>query len=70
MNRTKIEDTLMKIGIPAGIKGFAYIADAVEYIDAHGEFIGITKNSIHILPRKETQRRQGLKEQSDTHLKL
>lgn len=44
MNRAKIEDVLLKMGVPAGIKGFAYIADAVEYIDKHGTDIRITKD--------------------------
>lgn len=43
MNRTKIENVLMDMGVPTGIKGFTYIADAVEYIDKHGENIGVTK---------------------------
>lgn len=43
MNRAKIEDVLLKMGVPAGIKGFAYIADAVEYIDEHGTDISVTK---------------------------
>lgn len=43
MNRTKIEKVLMEMGIPAGIKGFDFIADAVEYIDNHGLCISVTK---------------------------
>lgn len=43
MNRAKIEDTLIAIGVPAGIKGFNYIADSVEYMDKNGEDISITK---------------------------
>lgn len=43
MNRTKIEDTLLKIGVPAGIKGFTYIADAIEVFEERGTDIGITK---------------------------
>ncbi len=43
MNRAKIEDVLLKMGVPAGIKGFIYIADAVEYIDEHGTDVSITK---------------------------
>lgn len=43
MNRVKIEDTLLEMGIPAGIKGFDYIADAVEIFDERGTNISITK---------------------------
>lgn len=43
MNRAKIEDTLLAMGVPAGIKGFAYIADAIEIFDKIGTNIGITK---------------------------
>lgn len=43
MNRAKIEDVLLAIGIPAGTKGFIYIADAVEIINKRGVNIGITK---------------------------
>lgn len=43
MRREQIEDALLAMGVPAGIKGFTYIADAVEYIDEHGTDIGITK---------------------------
>lgn len=42
MNRAKSEDVLLKMGVPAGIKGFTYIADAVEYIDEHGTDIKVT----------------------------
>lgn len=43
MNRTKIEDTLLSMGVPAGIKGFTYILDAVEIFDERGTNISITK---------------------------
>lgn len=43
MNREKIENTLINMGVPTGIKGFNYIADAVEYIDKHGTDFSITK---------------------------
>ena len=33
MNRTKIEDALLAMGVPAGIKGFNCIADAVMLLD-------------------------------------
>lgn len=43
MNRAKIEDVLLAMGVPAGIKGFNYIVDAVEIFDERGTDIGITK---------------------------
>ena len=43
MNRAKIEDTLLEMGVPAGIKGFNYIADAIQIFDERGMDIQITK---------------------------
>lgn len=43
MNRAKIEDALLAMGVPAGIKGFAYITDAIQIFDERGTDIGITK---------------------------
>ncbi len=43
MNRAKIEDTLLAMGVPAGIKGFTYIVDAVQIFDERGTNISITK---------------------------
>lgn len=43
MNRAKIEDALLAMGVPAGIKGFNYIADAIEIFDEIGTSISITK---------------------------
>lgn len=43
MNRAKIEDALLAMGVPAGILGFNYIADAVEIFDERGTDISITK---------------------------
>lgn len=43
MNRAKIEDILLAMGVPAGIKGFNYIADAIEIFDERGTNIRITK---------------------------
>lgn len=43
MDRTKIEDILLAMGIPAGIKGFTYIADAIQIFDERGTNISITK---------------------------
>lgn len=42
MNREKIEDTLLAMGVPAGIKGFTYITDAIEIYAERGTNIGIT----------------------------
>lgn len=43
MNRAKIEDTLLEMGVPAGIKGFNYIADAIQIFDERGTNISITR---------------------------
>ena len=43
MNRANIEDTLLAMGVPAGIKGFNYIADAIQIFNEKGTDIGITK---------------------------
>lgn len=43
MNRAKIEDTLLAMGVPAGIKGFNYIADAIQIFEERGTNISITK---------------------------
>lgn len=43
MNRAKIEDTLLAMGVPAGIKGFTYIADAIQIFDERGTNISITR---------------------------
>lgn len=43
MNRAKIEDSLLAMGVPAGIKGFNYIADAIQIFDEIGTNISITK---------------------------
>lgn len=52
MNRAKIEDVLLAIGVPAGILGFNYIADAVECIDEHGNEISITKHLYPTIAKK------------------
>lgn len=54
MDRVKIEDVLMKMGVPAGIKGFAYIADAIEHIDSYGEFISATKELYPSIAKKRS----------------
>lgn len=43
MNRTKIEDTLLAMGVPAGILGFNCIADAIQIFDERGTNIRITR---------------------------
>lgn len=43
MNKQKIENVLLKIGIPASLKGFKYIIDAVMIIDEFG-LRSVTKN--------------------------
>lgn len=43
MNREKIEDTLLAMGVPAGILGFTYIADAIQIFDEKGMDISIMK---------------------------
>lgn len=43
MNRAKIEDALLAMGVPAGIKGFTYIVEVIEIFDERGTNISITK---------------------------
>ncbi len=52
MNRAKIEDTLLAMGVPAGIKGFTYIADAIQIFDERGTNIGITKELYPTIAKK------------------
>lgn len=42
MNRNKVEDVLFAIGIPANVKGFKYIVDAIEVIERYGCTVSIT----------------------------
>lgn len=42
MNRNKVEDVLFAIGIPANVKGFKYIVDAMEIIERDGCTVSIT----------------------------
>lgn len=42
MDKKKIENTLLKLGIPASIKGFQYILDAIMVIEKSG-LISVTK---------------------------
>lgn len=53
MDRTKIENVLMDMGTPAGNKGFCYIADAVEYIDEHGQDISVTRELYPEIAKKK-----------------
>lgn len=43
MNRAKIEDALLAMGVPAGILGFTYIVDAIQIFDERGTDISMTK---------------------------
>lgn len=42
MKREKIEDTLLAIGIPAGVKGFTYIPDSIEIFEERGISVNFT----------------------------
>lgn len=42
MNRNKVEDVLFAMGIPANVKGFKYIIDAVQIISRDGCTVSIT----------------------------
>lgn len=52
MNRAKIEDTLLAMGVPAGVKGFTYIADAIQIFDEKGTNISITKELYPAVAKK------------------
>lgn len=52
MNRSKIEDILLAMGVPAGINGFNCIVDAIEYIDEHGTEISVTKELYPAIAKK------------------
>lgn len=52
MNREKIEDTLLAMGVPAGLKGFTYIADAIQIFDERGTNISITKELYPAIAKK------------------
>lgn len=52
MNRANIEDVLLAMGVPAGIKGFAYIADAIQIFDERGTNISITKELYPTIAKK------------------
>lgn len=42
MNRNNVEDVLFAMGIPANVKGFKYIVDAMEIIERYGCTVSIT----------------------------
>lgn len=52
MNRAKIEDTLLAMGVPAGIKGFTYIADAIQIFDERGTDIRIARELYPAVAKK------------------
>lgn len=52
MNREKIEDALLEMGIPARILGFTYIADAIEIFEEKGTKISITKELYYDIAKK------------------
>lgn len=54
MNRAKIEDALLAMGVPAGIKGFTYITDAMQIFDEKGTNIGITKELYPTIAKKNS----------------
>lgn len=41
------------MGVPAGINGFEYIADAIEYMDEHGEHVSVTKELYPAIAKKK-----------------
>ncbi len=43
MKRSRIEDVLLEIGIPASSKGFTYITDAIILFDKKGPEISVMK---------------------------
>ena len=52
MNIEKIEDALLAMGVPAGTKGFTYIADAIQIFDERGTNIQITKELYPAVAKK------------------
>lgn len=54
MNRVKIEDTLLSMGVPAGILGFNYIVDAIQIFDERGADISITKELYPAIAKKNS----------------
>ena len=54
MNIEKIEDALLAMGVPAGTKGFTYIADAIQIFDERGTDIGIIKELYPAITKKNS----------------
>lgn len=52
MGRAKIEDALLAMGVPAGIKGFTYITDAIQIFDERGINIRMTKELYPAIAKK------------------
>lgn len=52
MNRVKIEDALLGMGVPAGIKGFNCIVDAMQIFDEMGTNISIAKELYPAIAKK------------------
>lgn len=44
MTREKVEDTLLAMGVPAWVRGFAYITDAIEIFEKRGIDVYFTKD--------------------------
>lgn len=43
MTKEKIEDALIRIGVPVGNKGFEYIVDAIMILEEKGNSVSMTK---------------------------
>lgn len=52
MTREKIENTLLAMGIPIGVKGFVYISDAIEVFEERGTNINFTKVLYQVIAEK------------------
>lgn len=69
--RDKVIDVLLDVGVPAGVKGFSYICDAIEIFDTDPYYAdGKCLHCILTLPRRTTQPLPVLKGQSVMLLKL
>lgn len=52
MDREKVENVLLEMGIPLSVKGFGYIADAMEIFKEKGTRIQITKELYPTIAKK------------------
>lgn len=52
ITRDKIENTLLEIGVPVGMRGFIYIADAVEYMCDSGIDVSTMKEVYPFISKK------------------